>query len=197
MAPEAVLFDLDGTIWDSWPWYAYVAGTQGRVSRADAALKLAQGRPAATILDQAGVKRARFPAVCERPISRLPLYRGVRSGLREISARSMPTGVVTNLPGWMALPMLTSSGLRDYFGPIVDYSKPRLRKPHPEPLLIAMRELGIAASPAIWYVGDSINDCQAAHAAGVSFAWASYGYGQQQPPGADKIVSRFRQVLTL
>lgn len=195
MATEAVLFDLDGTIWDSWPWYAHLAGIRGRASRN--AVILEQGQPAATILRQAGVTPARFPALCERNISTLSLYPGVRRGLEEMSKRSIPYGIVTNLPGWIVLPMLRSLGLRDYFGAIVDYGTPRRRKPHPEPLLIAVRELGIAASPATWYVGDSSNDCQAANAAGLSFAWASYGYGQQRPPGADKIVNRFRQVLAL
>ncbi len=195
MAPEAVLFDLDGTIWDSWPWYAHLAGIRGRASRN--AVILEQGQPAATILRQAGVTPARFPTLCERNISTLSIYPGVRRGLEEMSKRSIPSGIVTNLPGWIVLPMLRSLRLQDYFGAIVDYGRPARRKPHPEPLLITLRDLGIAASPAIWYVGDSISDCQAARAAGVSFAWASYGYGSERPPGTDKVITRFRQALSL
>lgn len=195
MAPEALIFDLDGTIWDSWPWYAHLAGTQGQFSPSTVALE--QGEPAATILRHAGVTRARFPPLCESHISRLSLYPGVRSGLQELSERSIPTGIVTNLPEWIVLPMLRSLRLLDYFKAIVDYGKPRRRKPHPDPLVIAMQELGVARSRTSWYVGDSIHDCQAAHSAGLSFAWASYGYGRQRPPGVDKVVSRFRQVLIL
>ena len=49
-------------------------------------------------------------------------------------------------------------------------------------------ENAIEPSTATWYVGDTPNDCVAARRAGVSFAWASYGYGVACPDGAAAVV---------
>jgi HAD superfamily hydrolase (TIGR01509 family) len=60
------------------------------------------------------------------------------------------------------------SGLRKYFHVVVsfeDYKKP---KPNPEPLLIALKRLGVKPEEAI-YVGDSLTDAQAAKKVGMIF----------------------------
>jgi HAD superfamily hydrolase (TIGR01509 family) len=50
-----------------------------------------------------------------------------------------------------------------------DYTHP---KPHPEPLLIAAKRLGVKAAEAV-YIGDSATDKQAAEAAGMPFIFCS------------------------
>lgn len=57
MAADAVLVDLDGTVWDSWPWYARCIGGDrpSGVARAEAALR--SGRSVATLLRRAGAER--------------------------------------------------------------------------------------------------------------------------------------------
>lgn len=47
-------------------------------------------------------------------------------------------------------------------------------KPAPDPILAAVEKMGADPSTTV-YVGDTINDLKAAHAAGVKFAGALYG----------------------
>lgn len=195
MAAEAFIFDLDGTIWDSRPWYASLLSDEGQVERIIAEIE--RGKPVASMLRRAGVTPAKFRSLCEGRISGLPIYSGVRKGLRALSRRSLPIGIVTNLPLWIVDPMLKFLGLEVFFHPVVAYCRTRRHKPHPDPLLLAVQLFGLVSSGDIWYVGDSAHDCQAAHSAGLSFAWASYGYGREEPPGADAILTRFWQVQSL
>ena len=53
------------------------------------------------------------------------------------------------------------------------------------------------ADARTWFVGDGAVDAEAAAAAGVRFAWASYGYYTEAPPGTAKVLERFEDVLQL
>jgi len=106
-------------------------------------------------------------------------------------------GVVTSLPGWLAELLISERGLRQYFDAFVHAGNCRSRKPHPTPILAALRMLGPEPGHSMFYVGDSELDAQAASAAGVSFAWASYGYGAVKPKNAVKVLHLFEDVLLL
>lgn len=58
--------------------------------------------------------------------------------------------------------------LHGHFGAIVSYGDTEQHKPHPEPVLLALRKLGVSARETV-FVGDGEVDSQAARAAGVSF----------------------------
>lgn len=51
------------------------------------------------------------------------LYTDVGEVLTQMADRRVPLGVVPNLPGWMVLPMLASSGLADLFASTVTYER--------------------------------------------------------------------------
>lgn len=195
MAAEAFVFDLDGTIWDSRPWYASLVSREAEVDGAIAEIE--QGKPVASILRRAGVTRAKFDRLCEGRGAQLGIYPEVRESLRALSTRSLPTGVVTNLPLWMVGPMLRCLGLEVFFDPVVHYTSTRRHKPHPDPLLLAVQVFGLVPNENIWYVGDSADDCQAARSSGLSFAWASWGYGSEHPPGTHAILTRFSEIQSL
>jgi HAD superfamily hydrolase (TIGR01662 family) len=152
MAPKAIVFDLDGTIWDSWPKCRNSSGPQ--------------------------------------------LYPAVRETLQKLSERRVPLGVVTNLPSWMADSMLAVSGIRDTFGSVIDYGQTTRHKPHPDPLILVLKRLRITPSRDVWYVGDLESDARAAFGAGVSFGWASYGYGTK-PEKTSGVFSEFDEILSL
>jgi phosphoglycolate phosphatase len=62
--------------------------------------------------------------------------------------------------------ILEGAEVKDFFDAIIafgDYKKP---KPHPEPLLLAAKAVGIKPSEAV-YIGDSVTDIDAALAAGM------------------------------
>lgn len=197
MARRAFLFDLDGTLWDSHPWYAKVASSD-EPERVQAVLgSLQSGRPAATVLRACGLTGATFERACRLDGDALRLYPGVRETLATLARRSAPTAVVTNLPAWIAGPMLRATGIDRFFETVVYYARHRRPKPAPDSLVAAITELGLSVDAGgVWYVGDAEGDSQAAKAAGVQFAWVSYGYGKA-PPHHDSVVSSFEQVLDL
>jgi phosphoglycolate phosphatase-like HAD superfamily hydrolase len=49
----------------------------------------------------------------------------------------------------------------------------------------------------VWYVGDLKSDCTAARNAGISFAWASWGYSSEMPAHASMHLSSFSEVLAI
>jgi HAD superfamily hydrolase (TIGR01509 family) len=166
----ALIFDLDGTLWDSVPWYDNLAGPG-----------TGQSAHAARRLRAAGYTDARFAsAAAEAPP---PLYPGIADALRAARRRRISLGVATNLPAWMVRPMLAAAGLSAAFAAIVDYGATRRHKPNPEPLLVCAARIGVPPARS-FYVGDVETDALAALSAGMGFAWASWGYGSGSPAGA-------------
>lgn len=65
------------------------------------------------------------------------------------------------------------------FDIVITSSDTTKHKPDPEPILAALKKMGAQPDSAV-YVGDTINDLKAAHAAGVKFAGALYGSANPQ-----------------
>lgn len=65
------------------------------------------------------------------------------------------------------------------FPTVITSSDTTKHKPDPEPILAALQKLNATPESAV-YVGDTINDLKAAHAAGVKFAGALYGSANPQ-----------------
>lgn len=192
MAARALILDLDGTVWDSYPWLARLAGGGGRKAEAAALAVLRDSGNAAKLLRDAGITSSRFKSICATS-DELRTYAGVRSTLRALREGRVPLGVVTNLPGWIAEPMLSCTGIAGYFGSVVVWS----RAQKSSRILASLAELGVEPAPNVWYVGDLATDGAAAARAGVSFAWASYGYGAARPSGTSAVIKAFRDVAAL
>lgn len=86
----------------------------------------------------------------------------------------------------------TITGLEQYFAVVVkfgDYQKP---KPHPEPLIIALKKLHIDVNEAV-YVGDSQDDLLAAKAAKMKFI-CFYGVSGKIFKEADANIKSFKEL---
>lgn len=189
MAVQAVVVDLDGTLWDSRPWYVLVASRGDTPPFREASEQLASGRAAATVLRESGYSPASFRSLCEAGDPRLVCFPGVLDALGHLRDSGVRVGAATNLPSWMAEPMAEATGVGALLETIVVNTAGRRHKPHPDPLLEAMRRL--AATPsASWYVGDENKDAIAARAAGMSFAWAAWGQTLDMPEGSDLMLAR-------
>ncbi len=193
MATAALLVDLDGTVWDSAAWYAEIitAATGQPFLRVTQALRT---KPVARVMTDLGVSRSAFSRLCLDAIETLVVFDGVRETLARLLARGTATGAVTNLPGWVAVPMLRSTGLQDLFTVVIDYGKTRRHKPAPDPLLAALTELGVPPTRDSWYIGDTVADAEAARAAGISFVWAGYAPPASPPNEMDAIAASFNEV---
>jgi phosphoglycolate phosphatase len=192
--PELVLFDLDGTLVDSAPDLAYSVNAMledlGLLPREEAEVRQWIGSGAERL-----VKRALTGALHAEPGDALfhqafelfseiyidntchqsQLFPGVREGLDYLRDTGRKIGCVTNKRGRFTEPLLKGLGIFEDFDIVVSGDTLRVKKPDPLPLLHAAQTLDIEPCYSLM-VGDSINDVQAARAAGFSVLCVRYGY---------------------
>ncbi|MDR2188178.1 MAG: phosphoglycolate phosphatase [Azonexus sp.] len=111
------------------------------------------------------------------------LYPGVLAGLAAWRASGLPLGVVTNKAAMFTGPLLERMGLADYFACVVAGDTTAHKKPHPEPLLHACRQLGGTPARHL-HIGDSKHDIEAARAAACAIYCVPYGYNEGEPVDA-------------
>lgn len=108
------------------------------------------------------------------------IYDGVEDGLGRMKAAGLPLAVVTNKASRFVRPHLEQAGIAQYFDLVLGAEDLPFRKPHPGPLLHVAREFGIPPQRLLM-VGDSVNDAQAARAAGCPVLIVPYGYNEGIP----------------
>jgi phosphoglycolate phosphatase len=107
-------------------------------------------------------------------------YPGVRDTLRRLHDSGLRTAVVTNKQQRFACGLLHKLDLMQWIDAVVGGDTCERRKPDPQPLLFACQSLLVAPTQALM-VGDSVNDVNAARAAGIPIVCVPYGYNE----GAD------------
>jgi 2-phosphoglycolate phosphatase len=100
---------------------------------------------------------------------------GIESLLLTLNQKNIPWGIVTNKPEFLTLQLVTSFPLLQNCAVIVSGDTLSERKPHPLPLLHAEEKFALT-SPNTWYIGDAERDIQAANAANMVSVIAQYGY---------------------
>lgn len=197
MAARVILLDLDGTVWDSYPWYSRVLERTGLIRAEEAESALRQGRPIIRLGKDLGVSRSRLIRMIQDTSEPIPIYPGVEASLARLSARRTTLGIVTSLSGAIALPMLAKASIDSFFQTIVHPGVCRTYKPDARPILVALEALAEAASSSVVYVGDREEDAAAARNAGIRFAWASFGYGTRTPSLEETVLARFGEIVEL
>jgi phosphoglycolate phosphatase len=104
-------------------------------------------------------------------------YPGVREGLNALRADGFRLACVTNKAEAFTLPLLRAAELLDYFDIVVSGDSLPKKKPDPMPLLHACERFEIEPHDML-LVGDSLNDAQAARAAGSHVFCVPYGYNE-------------------
>jgi len=185
-ATRAVLFDLDGTLLDSFALildsYAHTLARFGLPVPTRDALIADIGRPLTVILGRA----ARDAEHLEEMVTvyreynlahhdqRVAAFPGVVDLVRELKRRGLGTGVVTSKIHHNAELGIRVLGLVDAVDVIVGADDVAEPKPGPEPVLTAARRLGVRPDQAIM-VGDSAHDIASGRAAGALTAAALWG----------------------
>jgi phosphoglycolate phosphatase len=100
-----------------------------------------------------------------------PFEPQVRQLLAGMRALRLNLGVITNRDREFfeyELAAVDGTGWNDYFDVEICGDDTKLRKPHPDQLLLAASKLNTEPAPNIWYVGDSTTDVAAAKRAGLT-----------------------------
>lgn len=218
LSVRALLIDLDGTLLESGPDLAR-AMNRTLAERGLAELDLPQvvsfiGRGLGHLLSQSlrmALQREPSQAEIDTLLPRFeahyedllafdsPPYPGVIEGLSALQEAGFALACVTNKHARFTLPLLDKTGLAPFFDLVVSGDTCARKKPHPDMLLHACAQIGVAPAQALM-VGDSSNDVEAARAAGCPVWCLPYGYnegGPGVPLAADRIIGSFVELPAL
>lgn len=207
---RAVLFDVDGTLVSSIEGYRLAAERAVRpygwsvspeaVSRAlnfgDRFWDLVV--PAESAGDEELIARLRrdtmahWPAVLEESVL---VYPGIRDILGVLKAAGVRLGICTASRGEAFRP-LEQAGLLGFFEAIVTAEDVARRKPDPEGLLLCMARMGLEPDETV-YIGDTVADIRASHAAGLYAVGVLTGAGNSallSGAGAHRILADLQQL---
>lgn len=207
--PQAVLFDLDGTLVDSAPdIHAALNETLASYGEPPFTLEAVTrmvGRGVPVLIERAweGLGKSIEPAERDRVVARfLAIYEpratelttltaGASEASRALVDAGTPIGVVTNKPEAATREILSHFGLSELMQVVVGGDAGPAKKPEPGLLLLACERLGLAVDQVV-FVGDSENDVAAAKAAGMAVVVLRGGYTSiaADDLGADAVVDR-------
>jgi phosphoglycolate phosphatase len=196
---KAVVIDLDGTLLDTAP------------DLADAAMAMAEelGLPPITVDEVKTYIGNGVSRLVKRVLTRdmhadpapelfakaLPIYEkhyanwvsrksrpfpGVVDGLHALKGMGLHVACITNKAERFTHPLLKDTGLFQFFELILSGDSLPEKKPSPLPLLHACQVFGVEPEELL-LIGDSLNDTQAARAAGCPVFCVPYGYNRGRP----------------
>ena len=175
-SPIAVLFDWDNTLVDTWktifyavndtllafglePWEEKVALENIQRSGREAFPKL--------FGDRAKEAQSFFYKLVEennlQGLNPMPEAEGL---LETLTHKGIPTAVVSNKSSVFLHKEVHHLGWKKHFGALVGAGDAARDKPAADPILLALKELGIPPSQQVWMVGDAPVDWDCAIAAG-------------------------------
>jgi phosphoglycolate phosphatase len=193
---KAVMIDLDGTLADTIPDLAAAANMMlrdlGRPELDVGLIRTFVGKGIPRLVERALAGRIDGGAPEELMARALPIYErcygevngrhtliypGVREGLEGMRSMQLRLACVTNKAQRFTGALLEQLRLARDFEIVVAGDTLPQKKPDPAPLLHACRGFGIAPAEMLM-IGDSMNDAQAARAAGCPVFCVTYGYNE-------------------
>ena len=179
---DAVLFDLDGVLVNSEPWWnasrVAFAGAHDRAwTHDDEALcmggnsrewaEIMQSRLQLADMTVEAIRDAVVAGVVSRYLANpTPVIADAPAQVRRI-ARDRPAAIASSAHGDIIAAAVDALGLRDVLGAIVSSDEVPLGKPAPDVYLLAATRLGVAPDRCL-VVEDSVNGVRAAKAAGMT-----------------------------
>lgn len=188
--PQAVIFDLDGTLIDTANDFIHIVQRMRRQHGLPALPPAAVRR---RVSDGAGalvtLALGSAPEHPDHETLRLQFlehyaalvgqysqpYPGMHALVKHLGKQSVPWGVATNKARRFAEPLMTAMGFSPAAGSIVTPCDVTNPKPHPESIVLACQQLSVDPAKSI-YVGDHRRDIDAGRAAGCFTIAAAYGY---------------------
>jgi len=187
---NTVLFDLDGTLFDTAPDIIdalnRVLRNHGREEVELATLRSRINGGSLALLGHTfniDEHHPDFEPLKEQLLShyadisdyKTNFFEGIPEVLNYLDEHNIPWGIVTNRITKLAAPLIKHFGLENRSRCLVGMDLVKNPKPHPDPLLHACELMKIKAEETV-YIGDSHTDIQAARAAKMPVILAAYGY---------------------
>ncbi|KTG16123.1 MULTISPECIES: HAD-IA family hydrolase [unclassified Guyparkeria] len=212
-APQAILFDLDGTLLDTAPDMAAalnrLRAEQGRGPMPFDDIRPHVSNGARGLLgigleitpeaaDYARLRQRFLDLYAADLAVHTCLFPGLEALVESLEGRDMPWGVVTNKPGGLTHRLLDALELVPAV--VVCGDELKRAKPHPDPLLFAAGKLRLAPKD-IWYIGDHERDIIAGNAARMPTIAGRWGYLDGERPiedwGATMVIDRPEDIAGL
>ncbi|MBT8067429.1 MAG: phosphoglycolate phosphatase [Gammaproteobacteria bacterium] len=191
--PQAIVWDLDGTLIDSAPDLCRALNTVLVESNCEAlaveSVRTMIGNGVAKLVERGfrasgrPLSDAELAPVVEQfmvhysadPTAHTRLYPGVAEALEKLAKAGVKQGLCTNKPEAVTRLILQQLNIDQYFSAVVGGDTTDARKPDPRPLQYCIDTLGVAVSDTIM-IGDSAVDAGSARALRVKIGLVAHGY---------------------
>jgi pyrophosphatase PpaX len=206
-----ILFDLDGTLIDTIELIVaaaqYAFASRPGPAPTEAEIRATIGRPLVTQFGPWLVDEHDLPFLVakyrehqlEHHDRLTTVYPGIPEAVASLHSAGCAMGIVTSKVGFMAERALVHVGLREYMRVVIASDSTTRHKPDPEPVLVAMEQLGARPEDTV-FVGDSPYDMMAAVAAGVrpvGVAWGAFEVDVLASAGAAVVVPEVADLVGL
>lgn len=190
---KAILFDFDGTLFDTWPALA-TALQQTYLRIYNKEYQAIEELKPLSILPRTELLRkllGRIPSCTETEyfvtayqklmLEDIRPYPGVQETIALLDSSNIPWGIVTNKPKIHMRLLLEKIPYLNNNACVICPEDVTNRKPHPEPILKACNIINCKPEETL-YIGDTHNDIQASQASKTDFVFAAYGYSNKSTP---------------
>ena len=133
--------------------------------------------------------------------SEASLFDGMNMVIKQLEENNHLWGVVTNKSYRFAKPLLEKLGIIDKAICLITRDDVEFAKPHPQPILKALKKVKFIERQHCFYIGDSSKDIESAKSAGIKSIACSYGYRMEDDHpekwGADFCVDKPIEILNV
>jgi len=191
MSPKLVIFDFDGTLADSFPWFLDVFDTIAdrfdfrKLDRSN--IEALRQLDARELMRRHGVPLWKVPMIAAhartlqgRDLHRIRMFDGMAEVLNHLAARDVQTAVVTsNARGNVEAVLGDTAGFVDHYacGASIFGKAAKFR---------AVMKAAQAAPQDTLAVGDEVRDIDAARACGIRTGAVAWGYSAPERLAADR-----------
>lgn len=199
MTYRLAIFDMDGTLADSFPWFLRVVNSvadRHGFTRLEAdQIEMLRGKGSREIVAHFGVPRWKLPFIARdmrrlkaEHIDDIPLFPGVETMLRDLSGSGVIVAVVSSdSEANVRRALGANARLVSFFscGASLFGKAKKFRQ--------VLKRSGIAANDAVC-IGDEVRDAEAASKAGIAFAAVAWGYASRDALANTRPVTIFERV---
>lgn len=174
--PQAILFDWDNTLVDSWATiHEALNAVMTAMDKPAWSLRETKERVRLSLRESFPIhfgnrweeaRRIYLDAFRAIHLARLNPLPGRGELLQGLAATGIFLGVVSNKTGALLRRETEELGWSGLFGSVVGAGDAAADKPHSAPVELALEPSGIVASEAVWLVGDTGVDMECAHNSG-------------------------------